>query len=286
MNNWGSDFEDWMIDLFETNIDVQKVLLASYEKRKDDYIPVLTLGSANAYFQSRQDAGDEPPFMGWGALLQKGGYPFAESRLNAAPNPATGETMRDTTQAVLAGVIVAMQARARRAWANGETPDELISALVGKGVNGLVSELDKTVNHINGMIDTVIQQSTMTGNRMVQSAISDRYQWVSVMDGRTTEICRSRNLRVYEYGRGPLPPAHIRCRSHIAPYLSSDPMEDIGFYQWAMTQPMAFMARVYPRTTAESFANGTARAEDHARYSATRPMTLQEYSRSANITLS
>jgi SPP1 gp7 family putative phage head morphogenesis protein len=52
------------------------------------------------------------------------------------------------------------------------------------------------------------------------------YQWVSTLDARTTPICQHRDGRVYPLNDGPLPPAHIRCRSTTTPVLA--PWEDWG----------------------------------------------------------
>ena len=45
-------------------------------------------------------------------------------------------------------------------------------------------------------------------------------QWVSVLDHRTTAICRSRDGNFYPVGKGPRPPAHIACRSTMVPVTS------------------------------------------------------------------
>ena len=39
-----------------------------------------------------------------------------------------------------------------------------------------------------------------------------RYRWISVLDSRTTDVCRGRSNKVYEVGVGPIPPAHPNCR--------------------------------------------------------------------------
>lgn len=45
------------------------------------------------------------------------------------------------------------------------------------------------------------------------------YIWKSVLDNRTSKICRSRSNNIYENGNGPLPPAHPNCRSNVIPLL-------------------------------------------------------------------
>lgn len=46
-------------------------------------------------------------------------------------------------------------------------------------------------------------------------------QWVSTLDLRTSDVCKSRDGRVYSVGEGPRPPAHPNCRSTIVPVLKS-----------------------------------------------------------------
>lgn len=68
------------------------------------------------------------------------------------------------------------------------------------------------------------------------------YQWVSVMDSRTTTICRSRHLNIYEYGAGPIPPAHFNCRSVIVGVMGDmhNRFTANTFDQWVKTQPAEF----------------------------------------------
>lgn len=42
-----------------------------------------------------------------------------------------------------------------------------------------------------------------------------KYRWVATLGERTSDICRKLNGQVFEVGKGPLPPAHINCRSSI-----------------------------------------------------------------------
>lgn len=61
----------------------------------------------------------------------------------------------------------------------------------------------------------------------------DEYVWISTIDSRTTDICRSRHLNVYHVGSGPMPPAHNFCRSCTAPYTRAGGLiEDHSFGDW------------------------------------------------------
>lgn len=64
------------------------------------------------------------------------------------------------------------------------------------------------------------------------------YIWLSVMDSKTSDICRERNKRVFRFGKGPVPPAHFFCRSHISPVAEEGgdiPSESL--FDWWQRQP-------------------------------------------------
>lgn len=44
-------------------------------------------------------------------------------------------------------------------------------------------------------------------------------RWLSVLDGRTTTLCASRDGNVYPVSSGPRPPAHWNCRSSMVPVI-------------------------------------------------------------------
>jgi len=45
----------------------------------------------------------------------------------------------------------------------------------------------------------------------------EKYQWVSTLGPRTSDICQRLHGKIFTVGKGPLPPAHINCRSSIIP---------------------------------------------------------------------
>ena len=57
------------------------------------------------------------------------------------------------------------------------------------------------------------KQATLTANEI------DRYEWVSVLDNRTSTRCRSLDGKIFEVGKGLLPPAHPNCRSTVSPVI-------------------------------------------------------------------
>lgn len=87
---------------------------------------------------------------------------------------------------------------------------------LSRAVRRLRSELNISANGLrttirtsNSHIASSVQDATMQAN----SDIADEYEWRSTLDGRTTPICQSRDGQRYPIGKGPLPPAHLQCRS-------------------------------------------------------------------------
>src|SRR5690606_11553648 len=66
-------------------------------------------------------------------------------------------------------------------------------------------------------VATVARMETLEAN----ADILNGYRWSSTLDNRTSSICASLDQRVFEFGKGPVPPAHPNCRSSIVPELKS-----------------------------------------------------------------
>jgi SPP1 gp7 family putative phage head morphogenesis protein len=79
------------------------------------------------------------------------------------------------------------------------------------------------------------------------------YQWISVLDGKTTDYCQFRHMKVWYFddpSRSTLPaeeypPGHFRCRSGTAPiFRGEQPMEDPNFVEWFERQPASVQLEV------------------------------------------
>lgn len=102
-------------------------------------------------------------------------------------------------------------------------------------------------------------------------------QWISVLDGRTTALCRARDLKVYPLKSGPRPPAHINCRSTTCPITKSFrelglDMDELSpatrasmngqvpagmnYGEWLKTQDRAFVEHVLGVKKAKLFLDG------------------------------
>lgn len=82
-------------------------------------------------------------------------------------------------------------------------------------------------------------------------------RWNAVLDGRTSEVCRSRDGKVYEVGKGPQPPAHPRCRStRVGIDPDYPPPRKRTYDQWLRDQSEAAQDEILGKTKADLFRGG------------------------------
>nr|WP_281421478.1 minor capsid protein [Chelatococcus asaccharovorans] len=84
-----------------------------------------------------------------------------------------------------------------------------------------------------------------------------RYRWVSVLDGRTSPICRARAGQIYETGKGPVPPGHPNCRSTIVGVPRGSKREsELAYDAWLRRQPGEVVKDILGPTKAKLFLDG------------------------------
>lgn len=122
--------------------------------------------------------------------------------------------------------------------------------------------------------NTVLQHLAANNGDTIASSIFKFYEWVSVLDQHTTVICTDRDGNRYEYGKGPIPPAHVGCRSTTVPVssLTAGKTTD-SFRVWAFGQSTDFINDMF---------DGNA----PTRYTGSRPLTLGQYADKLVIILS
>lgn len=117
-----------------------------------------------------------------------------------------------------------------------------IGMVEGEGIDQIVRRVRGT--RALGFKDGVLEISRRDAEAVVRTAVTyiangasealyernadiiKGVRWVSVLDSRTTAVCRARDGKVYEPGKGPRPPAHWRCRSTTTPVTKS--FRDLG----------------------------------------------------------
>lgn len=150
----------------------------------------------------------------------------------------------------------------------------VISQKVGQLINALQRR------QLNTLVTTITNHTSSVARGQVYHAnrdLLDGYQWVATLDNRTTFICGSRDGKVYQYGTGPMPPAHWNCRSTTIPVvkdefnvgsklkgtrpaIGADGVEQKSgrttYGGWLKTQPKSFIDEALGPERSELFRNG------------------------------
>lgn len=124
----------------------------------------------------------------------------------------------------------------------GNLPPSLGRSWVSGGVlatsrNG-ASSLIRTA--VNATVDAVHRDVWLANSELIRSEL-----WVSVIDGKTSQICRARDGQKFPVGKGPRPPAHLNCRSVRVAVLDGPVLMDVEtgiadtltFEEWVSDQP-------------------------------------------------
>ena len=167
-----------------------------------------------------------------------------------APMPSTGQLLGPFVDNFTTTSISDVENALRKAWANSDSVQDTISAIAGKSTPQGTSSIVQAIERRSAAVaETAGHHVFSKTTELVLASAFGQYRWVSVMDSRTTVICRERNGNVYTFGFGPIPPAHIRCRSHIMPTIGGT-VKPENMAQWLARQPASI------RTELAAYAQG------------------------------
>lgn len=235
----------------------------------------------------------------------KFGKPTAKIAFEAAlanPVQATGELLEPFIKEWPYRDAMRVSNLIRKGWAQNLTLQDMIRQTVGTRKNGYKDGfLDVSRRHAGTVINTAAQHVANSARQATWEANNDLvrgYRWVSTLDRRTTQQCKSLDGREFEPGKGPLPPIHPNCRSTTTAIFndafsvldedgeraSGGPKPgyvdgDTTFYKWLKTQPVDFQDLAIGPTRGKLFRNGGLSADDFARLNIGKnfePLTLAE----------
>ena len=246
---------------------------------------VPTDAQAIAYIKQQNESSNIIPLFGIASVT--GNNDRLWSAVTNAPIPANGLYLLPFVKTFATSAQAGVENIVRKAWANGWTLEETTSAITGEDARqGTSSQLQRVGVQASAVVATAVQHVSAIVGAGVVSALFGWYMWHSVMDSRTTEICSSRNRRRYRYGAGPIPPAHIRCRSHIAPIVGMDDIAAESFYTWAIRQPADVQNDILGEDVADELRNGNLKEKDLPKFESRQVLTLDEFRRKINEVLS
>lgn len=191
----------------------------------------------------------------------------------------------------------------RLASAQGQTTAELVRRIRGtraaKFKDGLIEVANREAQL---MARTALQHIAVQSREVVWEAnkrVIKGVEWVSVLDSRTSHICRGLDGQTFGLKDGPRPPAHVACRSTVVPALKGKLARlaeggeqfargddgptrvsaDLDYYQWLKTQSVAFQDDVLGTTRGRLLRDGGLTAERFRELQLDknfRPRTLDE----------
>ncbi len=127
----------------------------------------------------------------------------------------------------------------------------------GQGITG-TTRATREIRAIQRTIFTKTQNAAANAMYRNNEDVLSGYQWIATLDGRTSDICKALDGRVFKTGAGRYPPAHFNCRSTTIPVVKrfnrlpdsvreGAPLpraaydgqipESLNYPQWLVTQP-------------------------------------------------
>jgi SPP1 gp7 family putative phage head morphogenesis protein len=156
--------------------------------------------------------------------------------------PISGVQLKGWVDKLSKDELFKLNQQIRIGMAQAETPAEIAKRLVGyKHLDGVVKGTSRNAAMLARTAYTHVQAEAEMAFLLENKEQFPEYVWISVLDERTTDICRSRAGNVYkvadyESGDAPIPPAHINCRSSISGiprgYNKEGLTEDLSFESW------------------------------------------------------
>jgi len=165
----------------------------------------------------------------------------------------------------------------------GETPAQIARRVVGSArANGLDGATQISRNHIDTITRTgAIHVSAFTRDQFfrLNPQVLALEQFVAVLDGATTPLCRGLDGNRYPLGTGPIPPLHMRCRSiryAVLPREVGGPIPEPEVYgAWIRRQSQAVQVELMGATRAARMRAGAFDADKFTDYGA-REMSLDQ----------
>ena len=165
----------------------------------------------------------------------------SDADLWAAVNarPFEGKLLAEWVEGLAPNTVRRVSEVITQGFTDGLSPLEAARQIRGtKNVKGV---MDISKNGARSLARTAIAHTSNVAKEQAMKPLRGvrGVMWVSVLDHRTTQICRVRSGQFYPKGEGPRPPAHVGCRSTVLPYTerNRDRLKDIETYpEWLRRQ--------------------------------------------------
>ena len=108
----------------------------------------------------------------------------------------------------------------------GKPTAEIVRGIVGTKAQGYKNGLlNVSRTSAKRMVRTALNHTASVAREVTfeeNKTLVPYYRWDSVLDGRTSAICKARDGVIYKLKKGPLPPAHFNCRSGTVPMFKNE----------------------------------------------------------------
>lgn len=186
----------------------------------------------------------------------------------------TGSTLNQMLRALNASDQARLIEALQMGISQGMTTDQLMAYIVGTKANRFSDGvLATTRRQAETVVRTAMTHTTNAAREqfwLLNQELFSGLKWVSVLDSRTTALCRSRDGRYAPLGLQPLPPgvplleppsarppAHPNCRSTMIAVLANQPLpKDVTYGEWLKRQPATFQDKVLGKTKGKLFREG------------------------------
>lgn len=206
---------------------IQVLLVSLREINREAYAAVqrelgdelVSLAHYEEEFQLRMLESTVPVTLDWVRPTR------AQLRAVVYSRPFQGSLLREWVAGMEEGRARRLREAVRISYVEGETVAQLVRRVRGTaGQNYRDGILDVSRRSAEGIVRTAVNHVSTQAREVLYEENSDLVKgvgWVSTLDLRTTAVCRARDGEVYPPGKGPRPPAHIRCRSSTVPVVRS-----------------------------------------------------------------
>lgn len=170
----------------------------------------------------------------WEMAALEGSIPVQMSFSSVAPSllkavastPISGVPLEGWLEKMSVNDISRIEQQVRLGVLEGNTIDQITRRLRGTKAMDFADGILKTTKREAEMIArTAVNHVSTAARQSVWDANADILEglrWVSTLDGRTSDVCASRDGTVYPLDSGPRTPGHPNCRSTMAPVVKGE----------------------------------------------------------------
>lgn len=201
------------------------------------------------------------------------------------PMSTGGQMLKDYVKSFIPTETNRIMGTLRMGVTQGKTNAEISKSLVGtRKLNYRDGSILTTKRNAQAVVHTATQHAASAARLKVWEKNTDivrGYEWVSVLDTRTSSTCRSLDGQKFLLGEGPIPPIHTRCRSTIYALVddNGDPDTDLSYYDWLKGKNAKYQDRVLGPTRGKLLRDGGLTSEEFAQLNLNKsfkPTTLDE----------